>query len=231
MIICRSLQHQFYNFAITMKPLATLALTMLLPLAAGAAATLNYSYVVNMQIPDNSGIGLVSTQRVTAPIIPISGVSVQLTMTGGWTGDLYAYLTHDTGFTVLLNRPGRSLAETFGSGATDLTITFDDSAPTDIHTGIPNSGSVAGGYQPDGRSIDPDNVLDTTPRTAFLSSFNGLDANGEWSVYVADVATGDTMTLSSWSLNITLVPEPSTFLLAPAGACLALRRRRGAFCG
>jgi len=212
-----------------MKLSAAFALSMLLPLAARAATTLSYPYVVNMQIPDNSGIGLVSTQWVTAPIIPISGVTVQITLSGGWSGDLYAYVTHDTGFTVLLNRPGRSLADSSGSGATDLTITLDDSAPTDIHTSISKSGSVAGTYQPDGRSIDPDNALDTTPRTAFLSSFKGLDPNGEWSLYVADVATGDTMTLASWTLNIILVPEPSTFLLVPVGACLFLRRRRGAF--
>lgn len=214
-----------------MRTIAAFALTALLPSAARAATTWVYTSIVNTAVPDNSGIGLVSTQWVTAPIIPISGVTVQITLSGGWSGDLYAYVTHDTGFAVLLNRPGRSLADLSGSGATDLSATFDDSAPADIHTGIPDSGSVTGTYQPDGRSIDPDNALDTTPRTAFLSSFNNLDPNGEWSLYVADVATGDTMTLASWSLNITPVPEPSIFLLAPAGASLALRRRRGVFRG
>jgi hypothetical protein len=212
-----------------MNTLTFFALTSLLPSAVSAATITSYTYVVNTAVPDNSGIGLVSTQWITAPIIPISGVTVQLTLAGGWSGDLYAYVTHDTGFAVLLNRPGRTLADPSGSGATDLSVNLDDNASADIHTGIPNSGSVAGTYQADGRSIDPDNALDTTPRTAFLSSFNGLDPNGEWSLYVADVATGDTMTLASWSLNITLVPEPSTFLLVPAGGCLLLWRRRAAF--
>jgi len=148
-------------------------------------------------------------------------------MSGGWNGDLYAYLRHGSGFSVLLNRPGRSLDELQGSGTVDLSVVFDDLALADIHTAIPSLGSASGTFQPDAREIDPDNALDTSPRTAFLSSFEGLDANGDWTLYVADVATGDTMTLGSWSLSVTGVPEPSAALLGAMGACLALRRRRG----
>ena len=212
--------------SLAMKAITFLSLTALLLPAAKAATTTTYTYVVNTAVPDNSGIGLSSTQWVSAPLTQISGLTVQLTLVGGWTGDLYAYLTHDTGFAVLLNRPGRSLVDQFGSGATDLSVILDDNALADIHTAIPTSGVVTGNYQPDGRVIDPDNALDTTQRTAFLSSFNGLDPNGDWSLYVADVASGDTMTLSSWSLNITTVPEPSTLMLSAAGFWLASRRRR-----
>jgi subtilisin-like proprotein convertase family protein len=210
-----------------MKALVVLMLTSLLPCAASAATTVSYTYAINTQIPDNSGIGLTNTQQVTVSVSAISEVTVLLSVSEGWCGDLYAYLTHGSGFSVLLNRPGRSLADPFGSGVTDLTVTFNDNAPADNHTGIPTTGAISGVYQPDGRAVDPDNSLDTSPRTAFLSSFNGLDANGEWTLYVADVATGDTMTLVSWSLNITGVPEPSTLLLGAAGGCLVLRRRRG----
>ena len=85
----------------------------------------------------------------------------------------------DTGFAVLLNRPGRSLSTPDGSPTVGMNITFEDSAFSDIHTAIPMSGgSVSGTYQPDGRNIDPHDVLNTDARTAMLSSFNGLDGNG-----------------------------------------------------
>jgi subtilisin-like proprotein convertase family protein len=211
-----------------MKLRISLTALALSPCLAHATSTVNNTYVVNALVPDNSGIGVSNTQTVTTPAITsITDVNVQLSLSGGWSGDLYAYLRHGSGFAVLLNRAGRTLAEPLGSGTVDLSIIFSDIALADIHTGIPDSGSAFGTFQPDGREIDPDYALDTSPRTAFLASFNGLDANGDWTLYVADVATGDAMTLGSWSLNITGVPEPSVTLLGALGACLVLRRRRG----
>ena len=209
-----------------MKPLILPTILALSPFAARAASMDSQTFVINTPIPDNSGIGLSDTRQFSSLITAISEVNVQLTMSGGWTGDLYAYLTHGSGFAVLLNRPGRTLEELAGSGVSTLSITLADNAGADVHTGIPISGGVSGFFQPDAREIDPDNSLDGSPRTAFLSSFDGLDANGYWTLYVADVATGDTMILNDWTLTVTGVPEPSVTLLCAAGACLALRRRR-----
>jgi len=204
-----------------MQPLIILTLIAGLPLTAHAA-----SLIVGMPIPDNNAIGLSSTQQVAVPFTAIGEVTVQLTMSGGWSGDLYIYLTHGSGFAVLLNRPGRSLADDQGSGATDLSIVFADRAAADIHTDIPSVGSVGGMFQPDARTIDPENSLDSSQRSAFLSSFNGLDANGDWTLYAADVSSGDTMTLNSWSISISEVPEPSAALLTAVGMLGLLRRRR-----
>jgi uncharacterized protein (TIGR03382 family) len=210
-----------------MKTRTFITLAILLPLASHAASTATYTYNIHTAIPDNNGIGMINTQWVTTPITSISGINIQLTLAGGWCGDVYAYLTHDSGFVVLLNRPGRSLDDPFGSGAANLSVNFADNAPNDIHTGIPNTGTAIGIYQPDARMIDPDDAWDTSPRTAFLSSFDGLDANGDWTLFVADVATGDIMTLDSWSLTVTGVPEPSAATLAVLGMSgLLLRRRR-----
>ena len=209
-----------------MKPLVVLTLIAGLPLAAAAASTVTHIFTVGTPIPDNNAIGLSNTQQIAAPITMITEVSVQLVMTGGWSGDLYAYLTHGSGFSVLLNRPGKSLTEPAGSGTIDLSVILADNAPTDIHTGIPATAVVSGFYQPDARTLDPDTALDTSPRSAFLSSFNGLDANGSWTLYVADVAPGDTMTLNGWSLTVTGVPEPSAAAFALLGMAGLLRRRR-----
>ena len=161
-------------------------------------------------------------------MVAIDVITVTLEITGGWNGDYYAYLQHSTGFSVLLNRPGRTLSRPAGSGGSGVDVIIDDSAPFELHN-VSASGLLTGTWQPDARYVDPGLVLNTSPRTAMLGTFNGLDPNGTWTLFVADVATGDQGTLTRWGIEITgqTVPEPS----APAlllGALLAplIRRRR-----
>jgi len=201
------------------------AVTSTLP----AATTWSQTWNVSTAIPDNDDVGFADTRTINVPdITEIENVTVGLHFTGGWNGDLYAYLVHGSGFAVLLNRPGRSLSYPDGSATVGMEVTFDDSAFADLHTAIPMSGgSVIGTYQPDGRITDPLDVLDTDPRPAMLSSFIGLDANNTWTLFVADQAAGETSTLQSWTLTITGVPEPSVALLGGLGMLLLLRRRRG----
>jgi hypothetical protein len=92
-----------------------------------------------------------------------------------------------------------------------MNVTLDDSATTDIH----NYGVLTDPfrYQPDARNVSPLSALDTSLRTAWLSSFNGLDPNGSWTLFFADAASGDQSTLLGWSLEITAVPEPTTWAL------------------
>lgn len=90
-----------------------------------------------------------------------------------------------------------------------MSITLDDSAAADVHTAISGSGTVFGTYQPDARTADPLLVTDLSTRSAFLSSFTGLDPNGTWSLFVADQSPGAISTLQFWSLNISAIPEPS----------------------
>lgn len=211
----------------TMKILIPLALlTGVSGQLQAATITGQFDFIVGTAIPDNNGIGFSDTRSISTPITSITGVTIQISMGGGWAGDMYAYVTHASGFSVLLNRPGRKLSDIAGSGVDELVIEFGDNALTDIHTALPSSGAVSGFFQPDAREIDPDNSLDSSPRTAFLSSFNGVDANGDWTLFMADTVTGDQMTLNGWSLSIQGVPEPSTAILAGIGAICCLRRRR-----
>lgn len=205
-----------------------ISLCLLIPAAATAATTYSNTWSVSTEIPDNDDAGYSNRQTVSAPGLDyIQSITVNLTFIGGWNGDLYAYLVHDSGFAVLLNRAGRSLAATDGSATVGMNITFDDSALFDIHTAIPLSGgTVTGTYQSDGRNIDPLTVLDTDARTATLASFNNLNGNGIWTIFVADQSAGDTSTLQSWGLTITAVPEPSTGLLLVSASFVLLRRRR-----
>jgi len=58
-------------------------------------------------VPDNNFSGWSDTRTVsTMPAGTFAGLTVNLQLSGGWNGDLYAYLVHDSGFTVLLETSG-----------------------------------------------------------------------------------------------------------------------------
>ena len=58
-------------------------------------------------------------------------------------------------------------------------------------------------------------VLDTTPRTATLSAFTNANGNGEWTLFMADLACGGTNMLVSWELQLTGVATPAVTWPAP----------------
>ncbi len=212
-----------------MTPFLPQTLLLLLFLSTGLnAATTIVDYTVNSSVPDNNPTGLVDTRTIIgSSITSITSIEVRFQSSGGWNGDLYAFLSHDSGFSVLLNRPGTSSLDTIGSASSGFNVVFSDDAITDIHTGIAGSGYITGTWQPDARNVDPDFVLDTDPRTAFLSSFNGLAADGNWTLFMADMSAGDESTLTGWGLTITgSVPEPSRVLLLMLGLASSLLRRR-----
>ncbi len=177
-------------------------------------------------IPDGNVTGWSDTRILTGIAEnTILDVNVWLDLGGGWNGDLYAYLTHDTGFSVLLNRVGRTASDGFGYADAGMSVVLDDSAALgDLHgyRAIPGYATLIQGehrWQPDGRAADPVTVLDTTPRTAWLSSFQGLDPNGAWTLFVADLSNGEEGWVRGWGLEITTtngipaVPEGGSVLL------------------
>jgi subtilisin-like proprotein convertase family protein len=192
-----------------------------------AATTITETFTVNSTIPDNDDLGLADYRNISTPgLTEIESITVGLNFTGGWNGDLYVHLVHGSGFSVLLNRPGRTSGNPDGAGSSGMTILLDDLAPTDIHTAIANSGLATGTYQPDARTADPLVVTDLSPRSAFLSSFIGLNPNGAWTLFVVDQGPGAVSTLQSWTLNITAVPEPSAVVFGLVSGALLLRRKR-----
>lgn len=154
-------------------------------------------------IPDNNLSGVASTINLSTAINAITSLTLTLDITGGYNGDFYAYLQHGTGFAVLLNRVGRTAGNNYGFADSGFQVTFDDAAATDIHLASAGVGNpLIGTYQPDGRNISPFSALDTSPRSAFLTSFTGLDANGGWTLFIADVSPVGIGTLADWSLTV-----------------------------
>src|SRR5436190_22415082 len=176
-------------------------------------------------IPDGSFIGLADTRTLTTvPFNTIQDVNVRLNISGNWNGDLYAYLVHNSGFAVLLNRVGRSASSSFGYSDAGMYVTFDTEAGqlNDIHHYRSEPGFVLSQIQgannlwkPDGRNINPLSsgaTFDSTVPSALLTSFNGINPNGSWTFFLADVSGGAANTLTSWGLDIqgyvAAVPEP-----------------------
>ena len=184
------------------------------------------NYPVNLPVPDGNPGGITSTRVVSSPIGLLTDLNVTLRLANGWNGDLYVFLAHDSGFSVLLNRAGRRAGDAFGYGEPGMDVTFDDGAASgDIHVyrltlsgshTTPLGGGLTGVWAPDGRATDPSVVLDTDARTELLASFNGLNPNGEWTLFLADLESGDQTTLLSWGLELSgNLPVPPSFTTPP----------------
>lgn len=197
-------------------------LTGLLLVAAGlrveAQTTGIHSFNnLNKAVPDGNSAGMSDTRSVASPVVNISAVRVKLRVAGEFNGDLYGYLRHitpqATNYVVLLNRVGRTTSDTAGYDDAGFDVTFAGNAAQDIHlyrdsATVPAGQPLTGTWQPDGRSADPGGVLDTSARATSLASFAGMDANGEWTLFLADMESGGTNMLVSWELEVTGAVAP-----------------------
>jgi subtilisin-like proprotein convertase family protein len=195
--------------------LAVLMLGLVRPVQADFSQTFNTGFANGGVIPDGSLTGWSDTRSVSGQFGSISDVSVSLNLSGGWNGDLYAYLVHSSGFAVLLNRVGRDTGageSAPGFSTAGMNVTLNEASVVNIHSvSVPTSGP----YQPDGRNISPLSspaTFSSTSPSALLSSFNGLDANGSWTLFIADVSGGGVSTVTGWGLDIAAVPEPGSMV-------------------
>lgn len=236
-----------------MKPLLTslLLLTATSPLPSAQALTFEASFpFASGLLPDGDLNGRAEVQSISGIDGTVSQVQVRLNLRGtgpdgGWNGDLYASLQHDSGFSVLINRPGRALGSEFGSPGDGFDIVLDDSAPNgDVHGSLAGNSLLTGAWAPDGRNISPTASLQdfsSAPRAALLSSFIGLPVSGDWTLLVIDASSGGHMEIREWGLRIdyqsspppSSVPDgsgsPMLFTLGLLGLLAIARRGRPTF--
>src|SRR5262249_27732890 len=140
------------------------AIAALIGLASSALADFSVDWNSGFQnggvVPDSNPAGWSDTRNINiGPFTSITDVNVRLTLSGGWNGDLYAYLVHDSGFTILLNRVGVTASSAFGYGDGGMSVTFNDQASQthDIHLYRAEAGftpsQIQGltNWRPDGR--------------------------------------------------------------------------------
>ena len=199
-----------------------LLLLAAMPAVVRAQTTESYTFTTNRVVPDGDAAGLNDLRTINSAIGTITSLNVRLKMDNEYNGDAYAYLRHSSGYVVLLNRVGRSAANPYGYPDSGFNITFTSSATNgDIHVyenslTPPDGAPLMGFWQPDGRNADPYIATDTSLRTTSLTNFNGLNAAGTWTLFLADVDAGATNVLTEWGLDITGVASPTIVWANPA---------------
>ena len=182
------------------------------------STTQNSGNPINVTVPDGNPVGIQNTLNVSGLAnLPSSGNNVTLTLniSGGNNGDLKAYLSYGGQIVQLLNRPGVvSGVNPLGYTDSGFNVTLSDGNPGNINTYgsisyTKSGGQVTGNYNP------------SAGATAF-QSYNGMNPNGGWVLFIADMSGGDPdeSRLDSWSLTfdtITPVPEPVNVALGVFG--------------
>ena len=191
----------------------TIIASVLLLTATWAEATLVDSQSFGGgTIVDGNRVGQVFTGSFTAAATgnQVLGITVNLTVTGGNDGNLYAYLVAPNGTLVLLlNQPGVTTGNPMGyagSGFSNITLKDGTAANGSIQTASETPGAA---------------VTGTFNAAGTLGTFNSSSANGNWELFFADMTKGGgNSTLNGWSLNLTVVPEPVNLALVLLGAML-----------
>lgn len=205
-------------------------------LAHGQVFSTNVTTTVGTAIPDGNPTGLTSTANISTLPGTITSISVTLDITGGFNGDLYAYLAGPVGgFSVLLNRTGVTTGNSFGYSDPGFSVTFTDTAANSIHLYQANSptfngtGQLLGTWAPDGNEIDPQSnpSLFNANAANDLTSFLGNAANGNWTLFVADMSPGGQSTLVNWGMTVVTAPEPQTWVMVAGGIGLLFVLNRG----
>src|SRR5581483_8724865 len=182
------------------KLMAMMAGAILSVCAAQAQGSYSYTFTNGFNnggvIPDGDVSGVAISTNLTGLVGSISNLTLSLNISGGYNGDLYAYLAGPNGgFAVLLNRSGISTNTPFGYGNTGFNVTFSDGAANSIQNYQNNSpiyngnGQLTGTWQPGGLNIDPQSGLPAffnASQSAMLSSFTNTGPNGTWTLFLAD---------------------------------------------
>lgn len=170
------------------------------------------TFTPNATIPAGNPVGLtfVGTVSDFSAGSLVTGLTLELNVSGGYNGSFVISLQAPNGTSVsLLNQPGATGGNPFGYGGSGLNLTLSDAALNAIQSIPETPGAV---------------VTGTYQAADSLATLYGSAANGNWTLYFADVnAGGGNPTLNSFSLDITAVPEPVNLALgvfAAAGLLL-----------
>jgi subtilisin-like proprotein convertase family protein len=184
-----------------------------LTLGAVAPATNAFASAGPLTLPAlNAATPYPSTITVSGLANPVTRLTVTLSnLVHTFPSDLDLLLVGPGGQKVML------MSDAGGStGVNGVNLTFDDAA-ADL---LPSTNALTSGtYRPTNYGSTNDvlgSPAPAAPHGSALSAFNGLSANGTWSLYVWDDASGDSGSLGGWRLTFTTSGPPSCCSPPPA---------------
>lgn len=120
---------------------------------------------------------------------------VEINVQHTWVGDIG----------ILLIGPGGQVLELStsngGPGDNYTNTVFSDSAPDFVTSGTP---PFSDNYRPEGRGTNLNNPYSNAPALGthtFANTYNGLSADGSWTLYINDYVAADVGELISWSIT------------------------------
>jgi len=186
------------------------------PVGGRAEITLIYHPVMLSETIRDNGQVVSQLMVNDSGLETITAVTVNLVMSSGsadnpmWLGDLYSTLTFGTAseserVAVLLNRPGVSIVDAWGSSLGSLNVTLDDSGGASNIYGVTTG---TGTYQSDGRlgvnPYGPGMAYEAGDRNSGLSALQGAWLGSNlFQLLVADTQSGGSARLDQWGLSIT----------------------------
>jgi len=215
------------NIQITAVFLAGLAF-----LGAASANAQEVTWLRNVEVSQtvsDRGQSVSLLDMANSGMASITDVNVNLSLSSltqdnpMWLGQIYSTLTYGVASeeertAVLLNRPGVTDSNAFGSSLSSLNVTFDDSATANIFSVASGTGT----YQADGRlGVNPyasGVAYNSGSINAGLLALNGgLLQSQKLSLLVADTQQGAVAKLDSWGVKVTGTAASSGLLNLGAG--------------
>lgn len=194
-------------------------------MASASFADITDNSGAGFNIPDNDPAGIFSTINIAADET-ITDVTVTLFgLDHTWVGDVTAEVVHD-GATkaVLFERIGDPGGTSGDSSAFQGDYTFvDTGADLWAEADAAGFGEVIppGFYAPSGLAGVP---------VSLAGTFAGESTLGDWTLFMNDVASGDTGSITGWGISFSFgaaVPEPGSLaILGAMGLACVIRRRR-----
>ena len=86
----------------------------------------SFKGTTSLSIPDGDASGVNDLRSISSSITSIGSIRVTLDISADFNGDVYGFLSHGNGFSVLLNREGRSNGLLSGYGDSGLSVTLSD---------------------------------------------------------------------------------------------------------
>jgi uncharacterized repeat protein (TIGR01451 family) len=203
----------------------SISATLELQAGSNSYAPVSFSFALpNTQTFANTNVILIPDPAAPDPPYPFESgpakpypSAITVSNISGLLGDVTVTLsnlshTYPSDVNVLLVGPGGADTLLMSHAGTEpvsgLNLTFDDSAPSPLPAdGVLSSGA----WQPTAYSPAPrlggfPANAPAGPYPALLSAFNGINANGAWSLYVFDDSAGDAGSISNgWSLALTTI--------------------------